>query len=300
MARECGYRAEVISADELRWARGSRLRRRARSSTTARSRSPRRPETASASSSPTAWKRSRATCARGVAHVVGVRLRPRCSTRGSACRSRTTPRWSRASRARPPGTPLAVSFHARREDFHGASWSDVAGDVARPRRRAAARDGSRGRRVRRRRRLDARGVRCRVRDATCAGSSSGSSPRCPRCTELIFEPGQAVCTPCEALVARVVEVRDRGARREAIARRRLSGLAADARVHAPDVRRGADGTWRAVGRGPDRVGGRTCLEYDLIDGVRLPDGLAEGDRFLIAGTGSYDRSMAFDFARGEP
>jgi diaminopimelate decarboxylase len=57
--------------------------------------------------------------------------------------------------------------------------------------------------------------------------------------------------------------------------------------------------WEPLGRGPDRLGGRTCLEYDLIDGLRFPADLAPGDHLLITGTGSYDHSMSFNFARGE-
>jgi diaminopimelate decarboxylase len=56
--------------------------------------------------------------------------------------------------------------------------------------------------------------------------------------------------------------------------------------------------WEPVGSGPDRLLGRTCLEYDLIDGMRFPPDLAPGDRLLITDTGSYDHSMAFNFARG--
>ncbi len=59
-----------------------------------------------------------------------------------------------------------------------------------------------------------------------------------------------------------------------------------------------EGAWRALGRGGDRLGGRTCLEYDVVDGLRFPADLDAGDVLMIAGTGSYDRSMSFDFARG--
>jgi diaminopimelate decarboxylase len=67
-------------------------------------------------------------------------------------------------------------------------------------------------------------------------------------------------------------------------------------VHGLFIRR-AD-SWQPLGRGPDRVAGRTCLEYDLIDGLRLPPDVAPGDRLLIADTGSYDHSMSFSFAQG--
>ena len=44
------------------------------------------------------------------------------------------------------------------------------------------------------------------------------------------------------------------------------------------------------------MGGRTCLEYDAVDGVQFPSDLVAGDRVRIADTGSYDRSMSFEFA----
>ena len=59
-----------------------------------------------------------------------------------------------------------------------------------------------------------------------------------------------------------------------------------------------DERWQPVGHGPDRFGGRTCLEYDLVEGLRFPADIAPGDRLLVADAGSYDHSMSFDFARG--
>ncbi len=119
----------------------------------------------------------------------------------------------------------------------------------------------------------------------------------PFCTRLIIEPGQAVCTPAEALIATVLEVRERGARREFVID---AGYPDWPQMHSYPHRFFAetDGRWQPVRSGPDRLLARTCLEYDLITGLRVPDVVRVGDRMLITDTGSYDHSMAFDFARG--
>jgi diaminopimelate decarboxylase len=58
----------------------------------------------------------------------------------------------------------------------------------------------------------------------------------PGCPQVFFEPGQAIATPCEALLATVVEVRKVGSRREAIINAGYPDwLAADAYLRPPRV-----------------------------------------------------------------
>jgi len=60
-----------------------------------------------------------------------------------------------------------------------------------------------------------------------------------------------------------------------------------------------DGSWHALGRGNDRILGRTCWEADIIaDDVALPDWLGAGTLLAVADAGAYDRSMAYVFGQG--
>ncbi len=295
-ARECGYRAEVISREELRWARELGFAPEAivyNGPEPAPAAAPHDRVGIVFADSVEAFARN---VRAGVAHVAGVRLRPSMLDSRFGVPVDDDAALADALAATPAGSPFAVSFHARREDFHGASWSDVAGDVLD---RAVTLQASTARAVVA---FDVGGGWTPQEfDAAFQPDVRGLVERIvaelPACTELIVEPGQAVSTPSEALVTRVVEVRARGPRREAIVDAGYPEWPQmHAYVHAISVWR--DGAWRALGRGPDRLGGRTCLEYDLVDGLRFPPDIAEGDVLLIADAGSYDRSMAFAFARG--
>ncbi len=233
---------------------------------------------------------------RRVAHVHGVRLRPAMIGSRFGVPVEDDPDLRAAVDGLPAELPIAVSYQARHEDFKGASWRDVAGDVLE---RAAQIERATGRRVVA---FDVGGGWTPAEfDASFAPDIRWTMDRIaellPHCTRLIAEPGQAVCTPTEAIVTEVLEVRERRGRREAIADVGFSDWPEmHSYVHGLFVGRGEG--WVPLGRGPDRLGGRTCLEYDLIDGLRFPPDLAPGDRLLITDVGSYDHSMAFGFARG--
>jgi diaminopimelate decarboxylase len=233
---------------------------------------------------------------RGVARVHGVRLRPSMIGSRFGVPVDDDEALLAAVATSPPGTPVGVSFHARHGDFHGASWRDVAGDVLD---RAIAIERRTGRPV----------VAFDVGGGWTPEEFNASfqpdmrwlvdriAAVLPNCTAVLFEPGQAVCTPTEALLTEVLEVRARGGRRDAVVDIGYSDWPEmHSYVHGFFAWR--DGRWQPLGRGPDRLLGRTCLEYDLVDGMRFPPDLAPGDRLLITDTGSYDHSMAFNFARG--
>lgn len=296
LARERGFWAETISRDELAWA--ARLGF-APEKTVYNGPEPllERPAggplAVAFADSLEAFARN---ARRAIAGVHGVRLCPAMIGSRFGVPLEDDPSLHAAARALPAGAPLAVSFHARRGDFKGASWRDVAGDVLA---RAALLERESGRPVVA---FDVGGGWTPAEfEADFVSDAGWAMDRIaallPRCARLIAEPGQALCTPTEAIVTEVLEVRERRGRREAIADVGYSDWPdMHAYVHRLYVRRG--GAWLPLGRGPDRLGGRTCLEYDLIDGLRFPPDLAPGDRLLIADTGSYDSAMAFDFARG--
>lgn len=231
---------------------------------------------------------------RGSGRVNGARLRPSMieSRFGIALEDDV----ALAAIARRGSGPLAVSFHVRREDFRGASWRDVASDVVE---RAVA--------------LQARAGRPVVAFDVGGGWTTnefddlfvtdtrwlaGRLERAlPACREILAEPGQAACTPAEALVTSVVEVRERRGRREAILDLGYSDWP-DMHAYVHDVFAWDGDAWIRLGVGPDRMAGRTCLEYDVITGLKFPPNLGRGDRLLIGNAGSYDGSMAFQFGLG--
>jgi diaminopimelate decarboxylase len=293
MARERGLFAEAISADELRWA--ARLGFKA-DCTVYNGPQPLTgadPLEFVFADSVEAFERN---FERGVARVNGVRLRPSMIDSRFGVPIEDDAALSEALAKLPESTPIGVSLHARREDFHGAAWRDVVADVLD---RAVALQTSSGRRVHA---FDVGGGWTPDElDATLASDAGWLIERIVRsltfCTRLILEPGQAVCTPSEALIATVVEVRRRGVRCDVVVD---AGYPDWPQMHsyAHGFFAERESRWQAIGSGPDRLLGRTCLEYDVISGLRFPPDLSPGDRILITDTGSYDHSMAFDFAHG--
>jgi diaminopimelate decarboxylase len=297
MARERGFFAETISSDEVGWAARQGF---AADETIYNGPEP-LPDRAEGERLAFAFADSVEAFARNlrrrVGHVHGVRLRPSMINSRFGVPLEDERDLAAAISLAPAGTPIAVSYHARHEDYKGASWRDVADDVlqraialeSHTRRSVVAFDVGGGwtpEEFDASFQSDMRWLVDRIVDAL------------PSCTRLLFEAGQAICTPTEALLTQVVEVRERAARREAI----LDVGYPDwpemhSYVHGLFAWR--NDRWEKLGHGPDRLGGRTCLEYDLIEGLRLPADLAVGDRLLITDTGSYDHSMSFTFASGE-
>lgn len=297
LAREHGFFAETISPDELRWAAGEGFRpeRTIYNGPQPLRERPHAERLAVVfADSVEAFARN---LRRDLAHVQGARLRPSMIASRFGIPVEDERDLCDAVSSTPSDALIGISFHARREDFHGASWRDVAGDVLD---RAVALHRRSGRRVAA---FDVGGGWSPDQfDADFQADMRWLVDRVvdelPSCTQLMFEPGQAVCTPTESLLTEVLEVRERRGRREAIVDLGYSDWPEmHAYLHGFFVWRGE--RWTPLGRGPDRLGGRTCLEYDLIDGLRFPADLAVGDRLLITGAGSYDHSMAFDFAHGD-
>ncbi len=192
----------------------------------------------------------------------------------------------------------AVSLHVRPEDFGDRSWRQIVAsaiDVAREiERRTSAKVTV----------FDVGGGKTPVEfDQSLAAGDFAWLLRetvaaLPSAHAIFAEPGQAVVTPCAFVVAPVLEIR------------RCNGVT-DVVVDAgyPDVPQirsfphrvlaVTDGDITLLDRGPDRILGCTCLEYDVIRGdVRLPAEVDAIEAIVIADAGAYDYSMGFDFARG--
>lgn len=297
LARDAGFFAETISKDEVAWAlrNGFTPLRTVYNGPLPLSDTPgAEPLGFIFADSVEAFVRNRE---RAVARVGGIRMRPSMIASRFGVPVEDEPELRAALAAAPHDRPLAVSFHARREDFKGASWRDVADDVLQ---RAVALELSTGRRVAA---FDVGGGWTPEEfDASFESDMAWMVERIiaslPACTQLFFEPGQAVCTPTEALLTEVVEVRRRRGRQEIIVD---LGYADWPQMHeyAHPVFAWHHDRWEPVGHGPDRLGGRTCLEYDLVEGLQFPPDIAAGNRLLIVDVGAYDHSMAFDFARGQ-
>ncbi len=297
LARERGFFAEVISEEELRWAErlsfgAGRLVYNGPQPLCAATGGVRVEHVFA--DSVEAFARD---VALGAARVNGVRLRPSMLDSRFGIPVEDEPALLRAFDAAPAGLPVGVSFHARREDFGGASWRDVAQDVLD---RALVLQSRTGCSIVA---FDAGGGWTPAEfDAAFEPDVRWLSERIvtslPACTRLIVEPGQALCTPAEALIATVLEVRERGPRRDLVID---AGYPEWPQMHTYPhaVFAESNGGWIRAGAGPDRLLGRTCLEYDVVGGLRFPGGMRAGDRVLIADTGSYDRAMSFDFARGD-
>jgi len=293
MALDAGFHVEVIGAAEAAWVRalGFRSERIVYNG----------PEPAPGdggafdlcfADSIEAFERN---CERDVARTPGVRLRPAMIESRFGVAVADDARLAEVARRR-PREPLSVSMHVRREDYGGASWLDLCVHLIE---RAQRLEASAGRRIAA---FDVGGGwepaqfdQCFERDVR--GLLAILPSALPAVTRVVVEPGQAVATGSEALRTTVLEVRRRPGRAEAIVD---AGYNDWPQLHAFEHRLFVDrcGTWVPLAKGPDRIGGRTCLEYDRLDGVALPADLEVGDVLMIGDVGGYDSSMSFRFGRG--
>ncbi len=229
------------------------------------------------------------------AAVVGVRLRPP----GIASRFGITfdEIADAAALVRASDSPLTLgaSMHVRTEDYRPRTWLELARSFVECA-AAFARESGRTLAV-----LDIGGgwtpaslERALVHDFPRLRSLLAGV--LPALTTVIFEPGQSVSTPCEALLCSVLEVR--AGRGEIVVDAGFSELP-HLGSYPHRMYWFADGALVPVERGEARILGPLCLEYDVVaSDVALPDGIAPGDRLVIADCGSYDASMAFPFAGG--
>lgn len=186
----------------------------------------------------------------------------------------------------------AVSFHVRPEDYAGASWRDIAREVLGVAERIDAEvpvvafDFGGG--------WTSEEFDAAVGRGDLTWLCDEVSRRLRQCERIIGEPGQAVVTPCEAIVAPILE-------------RRADAIIVDAGYpEYPQMSSArhrlfyasAEGTLQRLADGETRIEGNTCLEYDRFDQrVALPHEPREGDAVIVADCGGYDASMSFSFAK---
>lgn len=122
----------------------------------------------------------------------------------------------------------------------------------------------------------------------------------PNLIEIICEPGRALVQPFGALIVHILEIRKTtGGHKDILVDGAISDIP-EARLYPHRiVVRDTFGTWHILGKGDDRIIGRTCMEGDIISAtVHLPDEIREGDILAVCDAGAYDRSMAYVFGQG--
>jgi diaminopimelate decarboxylase len=123
--------------------------------------------------------------------------------------------------------------------------------------------------------------------------------RLPQVASIFIEPGQALVTACEAVVAPILEVRLCGTE--------VAEIVVDAGY--PELSQIgsfahrffllSDAGVQPLGDGTGRIIGRTCLEYDILSAHAELRGCRVGDAIAVADAGAYDASMSFAFGQGE-
>ena len=191
-----------------------------------------------------------------------------------------------------------MSLHVRPEDYGGRSWRQIVAHALEFARTLEE--------------------RCRVK-VTAFDVGGGKSPvefdraiaagdfawllreslaALPYAHAVFAEPGQAVVTPIEFMVAPVLEIRREGGRTDVVVDAGYPDLP-QIRTYEHRVLAIVNGDVHLLGKGTDRILGCTCLEYDVIrDDVRLPARLEHLQAIVVADAGAYDTSMGFEFARG--
>ena len=295
-AHRAGLSAEVISPDEIAWARrcgfsGDRLIVNG----------PHRPQSIAGGPALVAFADSVEAfgynARDSIGRIHGIRVRPPGIESRFGIAVEDLERLTAPVLRLDEDAELGASFHVRHEDYGGASWRSIVGSVIDF---ASTLQERTGRPVVV---FDAGGS---WEPAMLVQAFEGDFPwlldtlqrRLPGVQSAYIEPGQSIATPVELLVATVVEVRDRRSHREVIVDAGYPELS-QMRSYKHRIFGRAGDSWRVLDDGADRIGGRTCLEYDLLSSdVELPAGITEGDLLAVADCGSYDESMAFAFAEG--
>lgn len=116
---------------------------------------------------------------------------------------------------------------------------------------------------------------------------------------LLAEPGKALCQPLGAVVSKVVDVHSESNGSVAAV---LDASIAELPMIDNHPHRicacSPGGEWHRIGRGPDQLYGRTCMEEDILHPQVDARRLSAGDYVLFCDAGAYDMSMGYTFGRG--
>jgi diaminopimelate decarboxylase len=123
----------------------------------------------------------------------------------------------------------------------------------------------------------------------------------PSIERMFFEPGKAIAAPSSCLVATIADVRMAdGHVRDIVVDTSIAQLPTTRWMPHRALHLGRDGSRTWLGSGSSRVLGNVCMEVDVVlENVGFTRVPQAGDRLLIADAGAYDASMAWPFARGK-
>lgn len=193
---------------------------------------------------------------------------------------------------------IGISFHVRPEDYGSYTFrtlAEAAVDWATEvERRSGARvvvlDVGGGKRP------------CELDDVISNGDfewlQAHSRSRLPHIRAILAEPGQAIVTSCETVIARILEVRRTNGRVEEVVIDAGYPELPQLRSFQHRIFLLSAENVRALGKGGGRIVGRTCLEYDVVASNADLEGCGVNDAIAVADAGAYDASMAFIFAQG--
>lgn len=114
---------------------------------------------------------------------------------------------------------------------------------------------------------------------------------------LVLEPGKLLTGGTAAVVATVLDRRDRSGHVDIVVDASIAELPTAPWSQHPAVVVN-NGALVDLQPGFDRIFGRTCMEGDVLSNSLDLCGLNEGDRIAFLNAGSYDRSMQHPFGRG--
>ncbi len=122
--------------------------------------------------------------------------------------------------------------------------------------------------------------------------------RLPSVEEVVIEPGKAACEGAMVLVSRVIELRERDDRREAVVDASIAELP-NARYFPRHVHAVLADSAARLPAGRDRILGRICMEDDILATcIALPKSLRPGDFLAFSHAGAYEASMSYVFGKG--
>lgn len=135
-------------------------------------------------------------------------------------------------------------------------------------------------------------------EKTVTGAAARAQELFPSLEKIWIEPGKAMTQSAEALLTRVLEVRDsRKGARSAILDASIAELSDSTQVSRAFAAY-TEGAWRQLTDGEDSIYGRICMEQDILrQNIQLPSTLSSGDLIAVVNAGAYESSMSYDFGR---
>ena len=132
-----------------------------------------------------------------------------------------------------------------------------------------------------------------------AGFLDFAKERLKNVQQVFIEPGKALCEQVHVLASRVLEVRETDGSIEIVADACLADVPQAGFLPRDVYWLGPNGEMRRLNVGTDRILGRVCMEHDvLVDGLSIPGDITANDTLIFSHAGAYDISMSYKFGLG--